>query len=62
MIVKVHSDKNRLIVAVCDNEVFGKKFYEGELQLDLSSDFFKGEEMKEEESKVSSKTEGKVVY
>lgn len=49
MIAKTHSNQGRLIIAVCDEEVFGKKFEEGDLQLDLTSDFFKGEEMKEDD-------------
>ncbi len=45
MIVKVHkSPENRIIVAICDKDLFGKKFEEGKLQLDLSSDFYNGEE------------------
>lgn len=49
MIVKTHSDKGRLIVVVCDLEVFGHKYEEGNLQLDFTTDFFKGKEMKEED-------------
>jgi hypothetical protein len=50
MIVKIHKTPDgRIILAVCDSEILGKKFEEKGLQLDLSSDFFKGNEMKEEE-------------
>ena len=50
MIVKLHktTEGNR-IVAVCDNELVGKRFEEGKLQLDLTSNFYKGEEKKDEE-------------
>ena len=49
MIVKEHKTRDgRLMLAVCDSELKGKKFYEGELQLDLSSDFYNGEEKPEE--------------
>jgi hypothetical protein len=51
MIVKKHSSQGRLVIAVCDNSLVGKKFEEGDLILDLSSDFYKGEEMGEEELK-----------
>jgi len=42
MIVKIHKKDGRIIVAVCDDELLGQKFEEGDLQLDLSSDFYKG--------------------
>ncbi len=45
MIVKKHFDKNGLIIAVCDSELLGKRFEQGKLQLDLTSDFYKGQEM-----------------
>ncbi len=48
MIVKIHkSNEGRVILAICDSELIGKCFTEGDKQLDLSSDFYKGEEMKE---------------
>lgn len=50
MIVKVHKKEGKTIVAACDTEILGKKFEEGEHQLDLSSDFYKGEEMSELEA------------
>jgi len=54
MLVKIH-DGSRLVIAVCDSELIGKKFeqeIEGTvLQLDLTGDFFKGEEMTEEETR-----------
>lgn len=52
MIVKVHEtpDKKK-IVAVCDKDLLGKRFEERNLQLDLSSKFYGGEEKTEEEIK-----------
>ena len=49
IIVKKHviSQDGRIILAVCDKEVLGKVFSEGELQLDLSSQFYRGAEMAE---------------
>ena len=50
MIVKIHkTEDGRKIVAICDNELIGKKFEEGKLQLDLSSSFYKGKEMNEDD-------------
>ncbi len=52
MIVKKHKTINgQVILAVCDNDLIGKKFVEGDLQLDLSSDFYKGEGADEEKIK-----------
>jgi len=50
MIVKIHKIQDgRRILAICDNDLIGKKFEEGKLQLDLSSDFYNGKERSEEE-------------
>ena len=46
MIVKIHkTPEGRKLIAVCDGELLGKKFEQDNLQLDLSSSFYKGEEM-----------------
>jgi len=50
MIVKVHHKNKQTIVAVCDNDLLGKKFEEDGKQLDLTVDFYKGEEMTELET------------
>lgn len=49
MIVKVHKREGRTVVAVCDSDLIGKKFEEGDRQLDLTSDFYAGEERDEKE-------------
>ncbi len=49
MIVKVHESEKGTIVAVCDSDLIGKKFEEDDLQLDLTSNFYKGEEKSDEE-------------
>lgn len=50
MIVKIHkTDDNRMVLAICDSSLIGKKFEEGKKQLDLTSDFYKGQEMSEKE-------------
>ncbi|MBD3361435.1 DUF424 family protein [Candidatus Woesearchaeota archaeon] len=43
MIVKVHKKDGRTIVAVCDDELLGKKFEQDGKQLDLASDFYNGD-------------------
>ena len=50
MLVKIHNTY-RMVVAICDTNLVGKKFEEGERQLDLTGNFFKGEEKTEEEIK-----------
>ncbi|MBD3313360.1 DUF424 family protein [Candidatus Woesearchaeota archaeon] len=50
MIVKIHKcPDGRKVIAVCDPDVLGKKFEKGELQLDLTTDFYKGEEKDKDE-------------
>lgn len=50
MIVKKHKTRDgRLMLAICDHDIAGKKLSEGELQIDLSSDFYKGQEMNEKD-------------
>ena len=51
MIVKAHKTENgKLLLAVCDSDLIGKKFEEGKKQLDLDADFYKGEEKSEIET------------
>lgn len=50
MIVKIHKTSDgRRVLAVCDSNLIGKKFEEKDLQLDLTSRFYKGEEKNKEE-------------
>jgi hypothetical protein len=48
MLVKIHKSY-RTVVAICDEELIGKKFEQDNKQLDLTSNFFKGEEKTAEE-------------
>jgi len=48
MLVKIHKG-TRYVVAICDSELIGKKFSEGERQLDLTGGFFAGDEKSEKE-------------
>jgi hypothetical protein len=50
MLVKIHKG-TRMIVGICDTELLGKKFEEGEKQLDLTTGFFEGDEMSVDEVK-----------
>ncbi|MBD3304704.1 DUF424 family protein [Candidatus Woesearchaeota archaeon] len=50
MIVKIHKKDEKTVVAVCDSDLLGKRLEQGDLQLDLTSDFYKGEEMDEKEA------------
>ena len=45
MIVAIHDAHGKKILVISDEEVVGKKFVEGQLQLDLTGDFYKGELM-----------------
>lgn len=48
MLVKIH-ESYRKIIAVCDEDLIGKKFEEGNVQLDIRQDFYRGELMDEQE-------------
>ena len=49
MLIKFHKSY-RLVVAVCDSELLGKKFKEGIKMLDVRESFFNGEETEEKEA------------
>lgn len=43
-VIRVHkSHEGRIIVAVCDEDLFGKTFEQEGVHLDLSSDFYNGD-------------------
>ena len=48
LLVKIHGSY-RKIVAMCDSNLLGKKFEEGNLQLEINEHFYEGKEMSEEE-------------
>jgi hypothetical protein len=48
MKIKIHKSY-RDVVAICDSNLLGKKFEEGEKQLDVREDFYNGEEVDGEE-------------
>ena len=47
ILLKVH-ESYRWVVAVCDKDVFRRKLKEGKRALDVSGEFFNGEEMDQE--------------
>ncbi len=51
MFMKQYDTQGQLLVAVCDKEIIGRKFQEGELTLRLESDFYKGSDASESEVK-----------
>ena len=51
MYMKKYETERQLIVAVCDKDIIGKKFQEGELTLKLEPSFYKGQDASESEIK-----------
>ena len=49
MFIKIHKTY-RDIVAICDEELIGKKFEEGKFQLEVKENFYKGEKISEEKA------------
>jgi len=45
--IKIHKTKENGLIAVCDENLIGKKFEEGDLCLNVSNKFYKGELMDE---------------
>lgn len=48
MLVKIH-ESYRIIVALCDTDLVGKTFAEGNRQIEISKSFFSGEEKDKKE-------------
>lgn len=44
-IIKSYRD----VVAICDSDLIGKRFEEGDFQIDVKESFFKGEDLEEKE-------------
>jgi len=49
MYIKVHKTY-RDVIAVCDNELIGKKFEQGEFQIEVRENFFLGDDVSEKEA------------
>lgn len=50
MLIKIHHSY-RDVIAICDTELIGKKFQEGNFELFVKESFYNGEEVTEEELK-----------
>ena len=50
MYVKIHKSGDRHVVAVCDEDLIGKKFETEKLILEVSERFYKGEKLSDEEA------------
>ncbi|MFH1823252.1 MAG: DUF424 family protein [archaeon] len=49
ILIAVH-DLYRKVIAVCDTELIGKTFEEGELNLEVKENFYKGKEFEEKKA------------
>ncbi len=50
MYIKIHkAGPDREVVALCDKELIGKKLSEGNIEINVSEKFYKGEELPENE-------------
>ena len=49
MFIKIQ-ESYRHVVGICDKELLGKKFEQGNFQLDVKESFFKGKEVSEEQA------------
>jgi uncharacterized protein len=49
MKIKIHKSY-RDVVAICDKDLIGKRFEQGNLQLDVKESFFNGKEVSEKEA------------
>ena len=55
-VAKIHKGPHGEVLVVSDQEILGKTFSEGKLQLDLTKEFCQGEEKEAEEVKELSKS------
>ena len=51
MLAKIHKNEGKMILALCDSDISGKKFEDGNLVLDLTSGFYNGKEVAKEKLK-----------
>jgi len=49
MWVKIHKSSSRAVIAICDNDLLGKKFEQDIRELNIRESFFKGTQMSKEE-------------
>ena len=46
--IKVYNTQGEVLLAACDDELLGRRFEEGELQLEVSESFYGGESVSKE--------------
>ena len=46
--IKIYKQGKDLLIGACDEQLIGKKFEEGKLQIDVSKDFYGGERIEKE--------------
>src|SRR3989338_2333297 len=49
MWVKIHKSSSRAVIAICDNDLLGKKFEQDIRELNIRESFFKSQQMSKEE-------------
>ncbi len=49
MIIKKHNANGKIILAICDKDILGKTFEQGDAFLDLNSEFYKGKKAQKKE-------------
>lgn len=49
MFVKIHKSKDKEILAVCDEDIIGKKFEQGDLCIEVSESFYKDKRVNRKE-------------
>ncbi|MCD4666307.1 DUF424 family protein [archaeon] len=48
ILVKIHEYRESIVVSLCDENLIGKKFSEGDLELNITERFYKGENLPED--------------
>lgn len=48
ILVKIHRSGDSAVVCLCDSNLIGRKFSEGDLNLEVSKRFYEGKEMEKE--------------
>ena len=49
MYVKKHVSEDRTVVAICDEDILGKKFTKGDIQLEVFESFYGGDKKTDDE-------------
>jgi hypothetical protein len=48
MYLKIHKQGNRMVLAACDRELIGSRLRKGDISVEISESFYKGEIVSEE--------------